>query len=264
MRVGTAKPLRVQIRFVDDVYEGKQDWVPPARLKVTWSDIDSWLAREQRWEAVRSASWHVSDTPENWAAEYVLSELGDLGVELGFNQNVGVLMASDVNSLAEKIGLSVSELTEEPLAFFDDDGTYVAPWSTAHKVVLLAAPLVADKVLAYVRREEDKKRDRAMHGEYYEFRKGESHFIPAEQCAEIDARWQPSYELAREWCGAEPRRRFDELVALREEVARIGGIAERAIRSLEAAGDQRKANELKRELGIPLDQLRASSKKLDQ
>ena len=34
LRIGTSKPARVLVRFVADEFEGRRDWVPPARLKV--------------------------------------------------------------------------------------------------------------------------------------------------------------------------------------------------------------------------------------
>ena len=52
--------------------------------------------------------------------------------------------------------------------------------------------------------------------------------------------------------------RFDELLALRDEVLRVGQIAERAIRELDAVGAIGAAEELRRELGVPVETLRAS------
>jgi len=40
LRMGTQKPARVLVRFVDDRFEGREEWVPPARLKVPWSEVD--------------------------------------------------------------------------------------------------------------------------------------------------------------------------------------------------------------------------------
>lgn len=37
--VGTRKPARVLVRFVDDEFEGREQWVPPVRLKVPWSEV---------------------------------------------------------------------------------------------------------------------------------------------------------------------------------------------------------------------------------
>jgi hypothetical protein len=34
VRLGARTPRRVLVRFVDEEFEGLQDWVPPARLKV--------------------------------------------------------------------------------------------------------------------------------------------------------------------------------------------------------------------------------------
>jgi len=36
VRRGTQRPARVFVRFVDDRFEGRQEWVPPSRLKVRW------------------------------------------------------------------------------------------------------------------------------------------------------------------------------------------------------------------------------------
>lgn len=52
VRMGVRKPPRVLVHFADDVFEGKQEWVPPARLKVPWQDRDEFTAREKRWDAV--------------------------------------------------------------------------------------------------------------------------------------------------------------------------------------------------------------------
>src|SRR5215472_18107762 len=52
VRIGVRKPPRVLVLFADDVFEGKQEWVSPARLKALWQDREEFTAREQRWEAV--------------------------------------------------------------------------------------------------------------------------------------------------------------------------------------------------------------------
>jgi hypothetical protein len=39
LRLGTQKPARVLVRFVDDAFEGREEWVPPARLKVPWQTL---------------------------------------------------------------------------------------------------------------------------------------------------------------------------------------------------------------------------------
>ena len=52
VRIGTQRPARVLVSFIGEAFEGRQDWVPPSRLKVLWSDVESYLAREARWARI--------------------------------------------------------------------------------------------------------------------------------------------------------------------------------------------------------------------
>ena len=52
VRLGTQRPARVFVRFVDDRFEGRQEWVPPSRLKVRWEAVDEFRERERLWERV--------------------------------------------------------------------------------------------------------------------------------------------------------------------------------------------------------------------
>jgi len=53
VRVGVQRPARVLVRFVDAAVEGREEWGPRARVKVIWSDVAAYEAREARWTAVR-------------------------------------------------------------------------------------------------------------------------------------------------------------------------------------------------------------------
>jgi hypothetical protein len=63
LKIGSQKPARVRIRFVDSRFEGREEWVPAGRLKVLWSGVDEFAARERRWKAVTDLS-PVRDSPE--------------------------------------------------------------------------------------------------------------------------------------------------------------------------------------------------------
>jgi len=85
-RLGVKKPQRVLVRFVDDEFEGLQDWFPPARLKVPWSGVEEYVARERRWDEVWRPSLDASDA-EGLAASIVYDrpipeDLADPGVEM--------------------------------------------------------------------------------------------------------------------------------------------------------------------------------------
>jgi hypothetical protein len=87
LRFGKERPLRAKVRFLGDEFEGREDWLPRARLKAPWEEVGSWQAREERWEAVRRAPAAVGSSPEYWATDYVLSSVADLGIEMGCGRN---------------------------------------------------------------------------------------------------------------------------------------------------------------------------------
>ena len=66
LRIGTNRPARVLVRFVAEVFEGREEWVPPGRLKVLWSAVEEFLANERRWAAVTDVS-PVSESGEYYA-----------------------------------------------------------------------------------------------------------------------------------------------------------------------------------------------------
>ena len=52
LKIGTQKPPRTLVRFIDEQFEGRQEWIPPTRLKVIWKDAVEFEAREARWDRV--------------------------------------------------------------------------------------------------------------------------------------------------------------------------------------------------------------------
>jgi hypothetical protein len=258
LRIGKERPFRAKVRFVDDEFEGREDWVPRARLKAPWGELGSWRAREEQWEAVRHAAAPTSSSPEYWATDYVLSFVADLGVEVGCGRNAAVLSISDPDALADLVGLTAEELGSDAPAFMDNDGSLVAPWATAERVARRVAPLRAKQLLADIERREAEARWRALHGYYYEVGGGKACYRTPEDCAELDEHWQPGHDLVRKWCGAEVVNRHDELQGLRDEVVRLSEILERAIRELAWAGRTSIAAKISREAGFSLETARAS------
>jgi hypothetical protein len=257
LRIGKERPLRAKVRFLDDQFEGREDWVPRMRLKARWEELDLWQAREERWEAVRHAAAAAYSSPEYRATDYVLSSVADLGVEIGCGRNATVLTIRDPNALVDFLGLTTEECRSDPLAFVDDDGALVAPWATAERVARRVAPLRAKQLLGGIERREAEARWRALHG-YYELGGGKACYRTPEDCAELDEQWQAGHDLVRVWCGVEAVNRHDEVQGLRDEVLRLSEILERAIRELAWAGKASVAAKISRQLGFSLETARAS------
>jgi len=102
MRIGSKRPVRVLIRFVDAESEGREEWVSPARLKALWNDVDAFTAREGRWDAVLHAS-EVLDTPEDRAAGAVFDKLINEGLAT-LGDNALVARQPDAYSATRALG----------------------------------------------------------------------------------------------------------------------------------------------------------------
>lgn len=261
VKLGTNKPARVLVHFVAEEFEGREEWVPPARLKVTWDRAAGFDKRERLWNAVVSVAY-VRGTPEAHAADEVFELLiPEECASLGYNRETGVARIYDVNQLAELLGLDKAVLLEHPTAF-ESGGDWIVPWPTTKLIATTAARLHSDTVMEVVVTEERKAQREAMRGYYYRSRgQREPSHMPAEICRETDGEYgKPKRTVLREWCGAEAVDRYDELAALRTEVDRLGEIVLSAARTMDANGLRTQAKALRTNLGTTIDDVRSSSR----
>lgn len=251
LRLGTSKPPRVLVKFEGDEHEGRQEWVPPGRLKVPWADVDEWQAKEQRWSALREASEYIRGSTEDHALSMIFDNMPawEHGRYL-YNDDAGILLIHDVDAVAANLGLDREFIESEPTSFIED-GSLVVPWRVTQEIVQRLARKHADVLVPKIMADEDEAREHNRWG----YMGGHGH-ISAEICAETDKEFAPARELALQWCGAEARERYDELQALRVEVVRLGKLIERAINLVRKGANAREADALERELGIPLEVLR--------
>lgn len=256
LKEGTKKPARVLVQFVDPGMEGREDWVPPGRLKVLWDGVDAFRADEARWSAVHALAPRGS-SPEEEAAEEV--------AELLIPEEVGVLWrgylrVDDVKALAEIAGTDEAFVGSHPQGFTTDESSLIVPWPLALEIVKKALLLDPDPILSRVMQEEAKARYEAIHGHHFRTTRGSGGFLPPEDCAEYDADspyGAPKRALLREWAGKRSDR-WDELIELRKEIKRVGDVAEAAIAALRAHGQAAAAERLETELGMTVEMLRHS------
>lgn len=255
LKDGTKKPPRVLIPFEDPAMEGREEWVPPTRLKVLWESVEPFRAEEARWKAVTDLSPPYWESVEFSAAEQICELLVDQEIAW-FGYKESHLTVRDVPALSEAAGVDEAFVASHPAGFTDSDGRLIVPWPVAldlMKAVLLRNP---EPVLAVAANE---ARYEAIHGHSLRTSRGqETSYIPPARCAEYDAesRWgAPKRALIREWAG-EATDRWDELVELRREIKRVGDIAEAAISALRRHGHGQDADRLSTELGMTVQMLR--------
>jgi hypothetical protein len=254
-RLGTQRPARVMVQFTDEAFEGRQEWIPPARLKVLWQDVSVFRAREERWDRLAGAGLPLDDPREDAAETLIDLALREARVSLCYRGS-GAIRISDPAALAANLGLDPHQLTGHPLAF-TEDSELVVPWEVTELVITAAARRNPTPVLEYVAEAERKARRESIHGCWSGGRRSNDHHIKPEICMQVDSEYsRPRREVLRSWCGAEARDRFDELAELRKEIRRVGKVAESAIDALRSAGRQAEASRLQRELGTPVETLR--------
>ena len=183
-KLGTRKPARTKVYFVDDRFEGREEWVPPARLKVPWDQATLWQDREDKFAAVEAASCSSYETPEYWAATQVLEQLPKELIELNYDRSGGYIVVPDRERLLRFINADASVLADS-VAFVDDDGSYVAPWAVTMRPVVDVAPRFSAQLLEQVDLEQARERHRAIYGQYYG-NGSRSLFCPPEVCAEAN------------------------------------------------------------------------------
>lgn len=256
LRLGTQRPARVLVRFVGDAFEGREEWVPPARLKVPWQNVAPFRDREQAWDRVREAGIPDDDSRVQ-AAEQVFELLFDNEDVSVWYREAGALRVADPGTLAARLGLDAREMTDHPLAFTDGDAL-TGPWEVTELVATTAARLNPDPILEFVASEERQAAREAIHGRWWQSgRRGNDSFWEPEDCVEFDLKYyRARRELMRSWCGADAINRVDELTELRKEIRRVGLVAEAAIKALRAAGHRTEAARLEDELSTPVEMLR--------
>ncbi len=255
IKLGTQKPARVQVRFVDERFEGRQEWVPPARLKVRWSGVEAFRHREGLWDRIDELG--IGDDPKYWAADEVFRALVDEDVARLEYGEAGACRVTDSDRLAKLTGLDPQLWLACPDAF-RESADLVVPWPIIEQLVQAAASRNPNPILELVEQEEAKTRREAIHGSYYAGRGSRPGYeFSADTCSRVDNEYgKPKRALLRRWCGAEATDRFDELAALRVEIHRVGLVAEEAISELRAAGRKQVAEQLARKLGMRVEDLR--------
>jgi hypothetical protein len=249
LRIGVRKPPRVLVRFIDDEYEGLREWVPPGRLKTRWSCRADFIAREQRWTAVRSSPLIYQD-PEYYAVVCVFDEVIDHAIATtGYNTLSGVSWIHDVDRLAQLIDVTADVLERHPTSF-REDGALVVPWPITKQIALLAARRHPRRILECVEREEAEYQRRMLHGTSTTAPDGQALHVGSEYYGRAldDPLNRPCWQQLRAWCGVDAVVEHDELRAARRELVRLSGVVREAATLLRAAGRAREANRLERSI----------------
>jgi hypothetical protein len=255
LKIGQAQrnpqTLRVFIRWIDDEFEGHEQWVPALRLKVPWTDAAALMERERRWASLRCG---MRGGPERSAASVVTMELPGLEdlLELQGGEDTGAAVIVDADGLARFLDVDPEFFDSDDS--FVEDGRLVVGWPVTRRIVCRAVELNPGPIVAYLdRRDADSWRyQESMVGEI-EWVKEECRFVrvPTPGARQILEEWRLRDRQLRIWCGVDAMKRDDEIQVLRGEVNRLRALAQGAVEELRRARRPMAANRLEQSLIRP-------------
>ncbi|MFJ7205251.1 PE-PGRS family protein [Streptomyces sp. NPDC098789] len=249
VRVSTSGRSGIHVRFLDGDEAGLQEWVSAGSLLVLWADADAFRADDTAELALTEASREVRGSAEFDAARMILGFARPKG-RLKLRKAVadaGVLELGHLEETAPLVGMEPACLRGDAMVHEDRNGLCLAGWPVAERIAQQMAQSLAEEVLPEVdRRQQAIDEERARPSWHSYGRRRDDRKLDAEADA---------LRTVREWCGEEKAERYDELVALRAEVLRLGELVEQAVKALRDRGHGVIASTIERGLGVHISSL---------
>lgn len=238
----------IHVRFLEGDAAGLQEWVSSGSLVAPWADADTFRADVAAELALVEASRHVRGSTEFEAARMILGFVRPKN-RLRLRRTVadaGVLELSRLDETAPLIGMDAAELRGDTMVFENRHGMCVAGWPVTERIARHVADRLSDEILPEVdRKQRDIEQERAQPS-WYSYSRRDERKLDAEAAV---------LRTVRSWCGQGKADRYDELVALRAEVIRLGELVEKAAKALRDRGHGVIASTIERDLGVYISSL---------
>lgn len=236
------------MRFLDGDDAGLQEWVNPSSLVAPWAEIDTFRTDDAAESALVEASRHVRGTTDFEAARVILGFVRPKN-KLRLRRTVadaGVLELGRLDETAPFIGIDAPELRGDPMVYENRHGMCLAGWPVTERVARHVAGRLADEILPEVDRKQQEIEQERAQSSWYSYSRRDDRKLDAEAAV---------LRTVRVWCGEDKADRYDELVALRAEVIRLGGLVEKAVKALRDRGHGVIASTIERDLGVHIASL---------
>lgn len=142
--------------------------------------------------------------------------------------------------------MEAAELRGDAMVHEDRNGLCLAGWPVVERIARQMAQRLAEEVLPEVDRRQQAVDEERARPSWHSYHRRDDRKLDAEAGA---------LRTVREWCGEEKAERYDELVALRAEVLRLGELVEQAVKALRDRGHGVIASTIERGLGVHISSL---------
>lgn len=238
----------IHVRFLGGDDAGLQEWVSPGSLVAPWADVDTFRADDAAEVALAEASRHVRGSTDFEAARMIFGFVrpkNRLRLRRGV-ADAGVLELSRLDETVSLIGMDASELRSDAMVYENRDGMCLAGWPVTERIARQVAGRLADEILPEVDRKQQHIEEERTQSSWYAYRRRDDRKLDAEAAV---------LRTVRVWCGVDKAERYDELVALRTEVMRLGQLVEKAVKALRDRGHGVIASTIERDLGVHIASL---------
>ncbi|MEB8343906.1 PE-PGRS family protein [Streptomyces endophyticus] len=242
---GPGKSGWIHVRFLDGDDSGLQEWVNPTSLVVPWADIDVFRKDDAGELALAEASRHVRGTVDFEAALTILGFVrpkSALRLRRGV-ADAGILELNRLDTVAQQLGVEGGELQEDAMVYVRRDGTCLVGWPVTGRIARQVACSLAEEILPEIDRKQQALEQERAQPSWYAYGRRDDRKLDAQAAI---------LRTVRAWCGEDKAERYDELVALRAEVVRLGELVEKATRALRERGHGVIASTIARDLGVPI------------
>ncbi|MGF3136939.1 PE-PGRS family protein [Streptomyces diastaticus] len=233
----------VHVRFLEGDAAGLQEWVSSGSLVAPWAEAETFCADDAAELALAESSRHVRGSTDFEAARMILGFVRPKN-RLRLRRTVadaGVLELSRLDETAPLIGLDAAELRGDAMVYENRHGLCLAGWPVTERVARRVASRLADEILPEVDRKQQGIEQERAQSSWYSYSRRDDRKLDAESAV---------LRTVRAWCGEDKADRYDELVALRAEVIRLGELVEKAAKVLRDRGHGVIASTIERDLGV--------------
>ncbi|MGY3843976.1 PE-PGRS family protein [Streptomyces hydrogenans] len=238
----------LHVRFLEGDDAGLQEWVNPASLVARWEDVEAFREDDASELVLAEASREVRGSADFEAARMVLGFVrpkNKLRLRRGVS-DAGILELSRLEEGARLAGMAAAELRGDPMVYENRDGRCLAGWPVTERIARLVAGRLADDILPEVDRRQQAIDQERTQSSWYSYSRRDDRKLDAEAAV---------LRTVRDWCGQDKAERYDELVALREEVVRLGKLVEKSVKALRDRGHGVIASTIEHDLGVHISSL---------
>lgn len=238
----------VQVELVADPWEGKREWVSPARLEVRWDARHEHIAEELKLLALRRAS---PSKDERSAADDVLFLLVPLDIAEYNADTSGTTTVHEVEPLADLIGLPMSDLIATPA--YEYEGDLLVPWQTTVAIARAAATRYPHQILREIEKAEQQLNEDLIDGTVITGPDGVDHHLsPDDVRARFEKRERPRLDRLRSIVGAKRAADLLDRRLLLDTLRRSTSVARHALDVLQPT-QKRLVAKLREELDAATD-----------